>query len=162
MEKNATAPRLPGKNRSPVARFIAYIRKYWFLYMLVLPGFICMAVFNYAPMYGVVIAFKNYKNALGIMGSPWADPIFKNFQRFFNSYQCEATIRNTVLPSSMTCVSRENIDIIFGANRNSKLPEISIRQVSTKRIIRPRSLTLFLSLAPMAFPASVAAAVCMP
>ena len=68
MEKTATAPRLPGKNRSPVARFIAYIRKYWFLYMLVLPGFICMAVFNYAPMYGIQLAFKDYSPRAGIWG----------------------------------------------------------------------------------------------
>lgn len=72
------------------------ISRNWGLYLLLLPALVLLILFAYKPMYGVVIAFKNYKNSLGILGSPWAEPLFKNFQRFFNSYQCEATIRNTL------------------------------------------------------------------
>ena len=72
------------------------ISRNWGLYLLLLPSLVLLILFAYKPMYGVVIAFKNYKNSLGILGSPWAEPLFKNFQRFFNSYQCEATIRNTL------------------------------------------------------------------
>ena len=94
MEKNATAPRLPGKNRSPVARFIAYIRKYWFLYLLVLPGFICMAVFNYAPMYGIQLAFKDYSPRAGIWGSEWIG--FGNFARMFKHPNFIRAFKNTI------------------------------------------------------------------
>ena len=38
-------------------RFSAYLRKHWFLYLLMLPGFCFMAVFNYGPMYGILLAF---------------------------------------------------------------------------------------------------------
>ena len=72
------------------------ISRNWGLYLLLLPSLVLLILFAYKPMYGVVIAFKNYKNSLGILGSPWAEPLFKNFQRFFNSYQCETTIRNTL------------------------------------------------------------------
>lgn len=72
------------------------ISRNWGLYLLLLPALVLLILFAYKPMYGVVIAFKNYKNSLGILGSPWVDPLFKNFQRFFNSYQCGATIRNTL------------------------------------------------------------------
>ncbi|MDO5435794.1 MAG: hypothetical protein Q4G19_05445 [Clostridia bacterium] len=58
-------------NRSLGARFIAYIRKYWFVYMLILPGFVCMCVFDYGPMYGIQLAFKDYSPRLGVWGSPW-------------------------------------------------------------------------------------------
>ena len=72
------------------------ISRNWGLYLLLLPALVLLILFAYKPMYGVVIAFKNYKNSLGILGSPWVDPLFKNFQRFFNSYQCGTTIRNTL------------------------------------------------------------------
>lgn len=51
-------------------------------------------VFHYLPMYGVQIAFKNYVAALGITGSPWVG--FRQFERFFNSYQFWPLIRNTL------------------------------------------------------------------
>ncbi|MBQ8162403.1 MAG: sugar ABC transporter permease [Clostridia bacterium] len=69
------------------------------LYLLLLPSLILLIIFSYKPMYGVIIAFKDYKNALGIMGSPWSEPLFKNFTRFFNSFQSGTTIRNTILLS---------------------------------------------------------------
>lgn len=72
------------------------INRNWGLYLLLLPSLILLFMFAYKPMYGVIIAFKDYKNSLGIVGSPWSRPLFKNFMRFFNSYQCQTTIRNTV------------------------------------------------------------------
>ena len=54
-------------NRYPTARRIA---RNWGLYLLLLPSFVLLMMFAYKPMYGIVIAFKDYKNSLGIMGSP--------------------------------------------------------------------------------------------
>lgn len=68
----------------------------WGLYLLLLPSFLLLLIFSYKPMYGVILAFKDYKNSLGITGSPWADPMFKYFTRFFKSFQFGATIRNTL------------------------------------------------------------------
>ncbi|MDR2536257.1 MAG: ABC transporter permease subunit [Treponema sp.] len=66
------------------------------LYLLLLPAVILLVLFAYKPMYGVVIAFKDYRNALGIMGSPWSSPWYANFTKFFNSFQFGNTLRNTL------------------------------------------------------------------
>ena len=52
------------------------------LYLLMLPSIIIFLIFTYYPMYGVIIAFKDFKPALGIMGSKWVG--MKNFITFFN------------------------------------------------------------------------------
>lgn len=67
------------------------------LYLLLLPSFIIMFIFTYLPMYGVVIAFKDFTPAKGIMGSSWAG--FKYFKQYFNSFQFWPTIKNTLLLS---------------------------------------------------------------
>ena len=42
----------------------------WRLYMMCLPAVVYLLLFNYKPMYGIIIAFKNYSMRKGIMGSP--------------------------------------------------------------------------------------------
>lgn len=64
------------------------------LYILLLPSAILLFCFAYIPMYGLIIAFKDYQPALGVMGSPWVG--FKHFTKFFNSYQFGLTIKNTL------------------------------------------------------------------
>ncbi|MDR0139185.1 ABC transporter permease subunit [Metabacillus idriensis] len=64
------------------------------LYALLLPSMILLICFTYLPMYGIIIAFKDYSPALGIWGSPWVG--FKHFVQYFNSYQFELTIKNTL------------------------------------------------------------------
>jgi len=66
------------------------------LYLLLAPAVVLLILFIYRPMYGVILAFKDYTPSLGIMGSPWADPLPKYFERFFSSYQFGNTIRNTI------------------------------------------------------------------
>lgn len=65
------------------------------IYMIMLPGLLFYLIFEYLPMYGVLIAFKDYKPRLGIMGSPWAG--FKHFIQFFDSYYFWRIIMNTVV-----------------------------------------------------------------
>ena len=57
--------------RTWLQKLLAFLKRYWFLYLLVLPGFVFMIVFNYGPMYGIQLAFKDYHANLGIWGSPW-------------------------------------------------------------------------------------------
>lgn len=70
------------------------IRQNWGLYLLLLPAVVLLLCFTYKPMYGVVIAFKDFSPVKGISGSPWAG--FKYFEKFFHSYQFPITIKNTV------------------------------------------------------------------
>lgn len=111
------------------------ISRNWGLYLLLLPALVLLILFAYKPMYGVVIAFKNYKNSLGILGSPWADPLFKNFQRFFNSYQCEATIRNTLRLSLYSLAVGFPIPIILA---------LMINQITAMRFRRAFQTILYL------------------
>lgn len=64
--------------------------------MLTLPVVILLLLFSYWPMFGIIIAFKNYKVPKGIFGSEWADPFFKNFEFFFKSNTAWRVIRNTL------------------------------------------------------------------
>jgi len=94
MDKTVTVGRLPGKNKTPGSRLLAYIRKYWFLYMLILPGFICMVVFNYMPMYGIQLAFKDYSPRLGVWGSKWVG--LDNFARMVKDPNFIRAFKNTI------------------------------------------------------------------
>lgn len=72
------------------------IKRNWGLYLLLLPALVLLICFSYKPMYGVLIAFKEYKVSDGILGSLWADPWFKYFKKFYDSFQFETTIKNTL------------------------------------------------------------------
>jgi putative aldouronate transport system permease protein len=72
------------------------IRRNWGLYLMLLPAVVLLICFTYRPMYGVLVAFKEYKPADGILGSKWADPWYKYLLKFFKSYQFRATIKNTL------------------------------------------------------------------
>lgn len=64
------------------------------LYLLLIPALLFVGIFVYIPMYGRIIAFKNYKSYLGIGGSEWVG--FKHFLRFFNLPSFWLLIGNTI------------------------------------------------------------------
>lgn len=69
------------------------IRKNWELYLFVLPAVASVILFSYVPMYGVQIAFKDFRPIKGIWGSEWVG--FDHFMRFFDSYYFWDLIWNT-------------------------------------------------------------------
>lgn len=79
------------KKKSVYRQFLAYRP---LLLMLLIP-FAYIIIFNYLPMGGIVLAFKDYKYADGIFGSPWVG--LKNFSFFFISGAAGRVIRNTFL-----------------------------------------------------------------
>ncbi|WP_235439914.1 ABC transporter permease [Paenibacillus sp. DMB20] len=66
---------------------------------MMLPAIIYYIVYRYVPMYGVVIAFKDYNILEGIVNSPWADPWYKHFQMFYESPYFSQLLVNTFLIS---------------------------------------------------------------
>ena len=66
----------------------------WQLYVMVLPALLFIILFAYKPMYGILIAFKNFSMRKGIMGSDWVG--LDNFIRLFNSYWFPIIIKNTL------------------------------------------------------------------
>ncbi len=74
-----------------------YLRNNYMLYLFLLPAIAYVAVFCYAPMYGIQIAFKSFKASKGIIGSPWVG--MKHFESFFTSYRFSLLLGNTLAVS---------------------------------------------------------------
>jgi putative aldouronate transport system permease protein len=62
---------------------------------MVLPGFLVVLIFNYFPMYGVLMAFQNYSHAKGIWGSKWVG--LAHFRAFFNNPMAFRVVKNTLI-----------------------------------------------------------------
>lgn len=69
------------------------------VYIMAIPIIAFYIVFHYMPMYGIVIAFKEFSPFKGILGSPWAG--LKYFKEFFGSVHAGRVIKNTILLSSL-------------------------------------------------------------
>lgn len=86
------------RSRTTFQRFAASWKrsliKYWDLYLLILPVMIWLLIFKYRPMYGTIIAFEDFSPSRGILGSKWVG--FRHFERFFNAYNFEDILLNTV------------------------------------------------------------------
>jgi putative aldouronate transport system permease protein len=77
-------------------RFIAKdYRRHKYLYFMIAPVILYYFIFHYVPMYGAIIAFKNYRIADGFLGSSWAG--FSHFISFFDSYYFWRLLKNTLL-----------------------------------------------------------------
>lgn len=73
------------------------IMKYRHLYLFLLPAVVWFFVFCYIPMGGLAIVFKDYSFAQGVFGSPWEEPLIKNFELFFNMPELGTMVKNTAL-----------------------------------------------------------------
>ncbi len=74
---------LYGRQKSVSSELTRVLKKaigMWQLYVLILPALVYLIIFSYFPMYGIQIAFKNYRVSMGIWGSPWVG--FQHFERF--------------------------------------------------------------------------------
>ncbi len=78
-------------------RFVKDMKRNWTLYALAIPMIVFYILFAYKPMYGVLIAFKEYKPRLGFVGSPWVG--LAHFHRFFTGPFFGRLMKNTVLLS---------------------------------------------------------------
>ncbi|MEC0332147.1 ABC transporter permease subunit [Paenibacillus macerans] len=108
------------KSGSPgLGRTLGRVKRNGGLYLLLLPAFVLTLLFAYKPMYGVLIAFKDYSPVLGIGDSPWAG--FKHFEKFFNSYQFSTTIKNTIV-ISLYSIATFPIPIVLALMVNQMRP----------------------------------------
>ena len=99
-------------NRTPRWKnTVRLMKRNWVLYLLLLPALIYIGTFNYAPMYGIQIAFRNFNFADGITGSPWAG--WKWFKFFFNSAKCWPLIRNTLIISFYSVLAGFPVPILL-------------------------------------------------
>ena len=97
-----------GKSRKPLKKQL-YDSRY--LLLLALPGLIYYAIFHYGPMYGIIIAFKDYKGGTSMLGAPWVG--VKWFNEFFNSFYFTRLLTNTLLISFYNLVFGFPVPVIF-------------------------------------------------
>lgn len=90
--KTVAAERKAGKK--PILKRMG---SYWQLYLMLLIPVVLTIIYKYIPMYGIQIAFRDYKASRGMFGSEWVG--LKWFERFFSSPNCVRMIKNTVLLS---------------------------------------------------------------
>lgn len=112
MADPATLPR-----RGNRASLGTRVRRHWQLYAMLSLPLLFLAVFSYWPMYGIVIAFKDYNVVDGILGSPWVG--FKHFDRFVNSYLFWRLIKNTVFLHVYELVATFPLPIMLALALNS-------------------------------------------
>ena len=78
-----------------VKHFGLDVRKHWMLWLMAMPAVLCLIIFNYIPMVGLVMAFQDLDFAKGIFTSPFIG--FKNFEFLFASTDAWIVTRNTIL-----------------------------------------------------------------
>lgn len=93
------------------------LKKNWLVYVFWLPAVIYIAVLCYAPMYGVQIAFRNYRIADGFFGSEWVG--LKWFRKFFDSPRFWLILKNTLTVSLYSLVVGFPIPIFLALVMNN-------------------------------------------
>ncbi len=93
-----------------------WIDKNWQLTLMVILPLSFIILFHYVPMYGIQIAFKNYRAADGIWGSKWVG--FDHFIKFFKSYQFIRVTRNTIMLSLYSLIAGFPVPIILAIALN--------------------------------------------
>lgn len=104
------------------------MKKSWQLYLVILPPIIYLILFKYAPMYGIIIAFKNYIATKGIMGSPWVG--FKHFHYFFTSPLLFRLLYNTVSISLYSLLAGFPLPLILALSLNE------VKNISFKKTVQ--------------------------
>lgn len=98
------------------------------LQLMVIPGIILILLFNYLPMYGIVMAFQKYDIFKGIFDSQWVG--FANFERFFNDPRFFEIMRNTLVISGLKILICFPAPIILALMLNE------VRKMMFKRVVQ--------------------------
>ena len=113
-----------------------------YLLLLVAPVILYYFIFHYIPMYGAMIAFKDFSPGQSILGSPWVG--FRWFLDFFRSIYFERLISNTLILSGLSLIISFPIPIIFALLLNE------VKRSNLKRLVQTVSyLPHFISLVVM-------------
>lgn len=88
---------VPGKRVRQKSKLLQYIWFNRYLYLMLAPAVIYYLIFHYVPMYGAVVAFKDFSITKGILGSDWAG--FKHFEYLFSQDKFWQVIQNTIIIS---------------------------------------------------------------
>jgi putative aldouronate transport system permease protein len=88
-----------------------YLARTWPLYAMLVPGLAILAIFQYYPMYGIVIAFQNYNPGLGFVKSPWVG--LKNFQYILSNPDFYSILRNSFVIATLKIITVQIAAVIL-------------------------------------------------
>jgi putative aldouronate transport system permease protein len=106
-------------------------KKQFSFHMFIWIGLAFVLIFNYIPMFGILMAFKEYKITSGIQGiftSEWAG--FKYFLEFYNDYNFPNLVRNTIAISLLKVIFSFPIPILLAIMLNE------VRHLAFKRFVQ--------------------------
>lgn len=103
------------------------------LFTMTVPIIIALIIFCYIPMFGVVIAFKDFKISRGIFGSEWVG--LKNFMFFFQSTDCWRVVRNTLLYNTAFIILNTFFSVFFA---------VALSHMSNKKVMKAYQSAMFI------------------
>lgn len=110
------------------ASTLKQMKRRWLLYLMVLPALASLLIFSYKPMYGLIIAFKDFNFRAGYLGSPWVG--LENFERLVTSYWFPVIIKNTLTISLLSILIQFPLPIMFALFFNE------IRKSKVKSVVQ--------------------------
>ena len=99
------------------------------LYLFMLPGLLYFIIYKYVPMWGMLMAFKNYQPHLGLWASEWVG--FRHFERFFSEPEFGMLLKNTVIIAVLDLVIFFPVTIILALMLNEVRKSVFKRTIQT-------------------------------
>lgn len=118
----------PVKRKNKIRKNLKYIKTNYHLYLLIAPAVILTIIFKYIPMYGAIIAFKDFSPIKGITGSEWVG--LKHFIKFLTSPNFEVIFMSTLKLSLFGLLLSFPVPIILALMINQ------VRKASYKKNIQ--------------------------
>lgn len=128
------------KAKQSIGRFFRYVRRHPMMYLMLIPGLFFLFIYKFAPLYGILIAFKDYNIFAGsnpidaIAKSPWVG--FANFERLFKSSEFTKVLANTLIINGMKILFLFPIPIICAILLN-EIRNKAFRKLSQTAIYVP-------------------------
>lgn len=120
-------------NQKFFEKAVKHFEKNKYLYLLLLPAIIYYCVFHYLPMWGVQIAFRDFRITKGILDSKWVG--LKHFKDFFDSFYFGRIVTNTVLLSGLNLLIGFPVPILLA---------LMINEVTNSRLKRTIQTVVYL------------------
>ncbi|MDQ8738136.1 ABC transporter permease subunit [Paenibacillus sp. LHD-38] len=115
-----------------------YLRRDWQLYLLLTFPLASVLVFKYAPLFGLLMAFKNYKIAKGFWASDWVG--FQVFQEIFSKPDFARAVRNTLMLNSLDIIFSFTAPIILALLLN-EIKGIKFKRVNQTLLYLPHFMS---------------------
>ena len=126
IHKNTMAISRRGASTAKWEKFVKYFKKNYDLFLMILPAILVILIFNYLPMYGIQLAFREFRPEKGLTGGEWVG--LKYINKFFTSFQFKNLIVNTLSISLASILIGFPIPIVlailFHQIKNEKLKKI--------------------------------------